>query len=189
MQTATAAPSTTLNATFTVDDAYSFYLSTDDSVLGKKIGADDDWYKAESYSAALVPGVTNYIHISGTDLYGVIAAFMGEFTLSDNKFHFANGTQTLLTNADEWKISTTGFGQKYEKPTQIAYNGEAIWGDITTFDKISPKAAWIWTNNGDDLYTTRYFSAAILPAAGAVPEPLTLSFLLLGGLVWVRGRK
>ncbi len=183
---------TILNTTFTVDDGYKFYVSTNDSVPGTKIGADKDWYGAESYSAALTPGITNYIHISGTDIYGVIAAFMGQFTLSDDNFHFANGTQSLLTNADEWNISTTGFGQNYQRPTQIAYNGQAIWSTLATFDNISPNAAWIWTNNGNDLYSTRYFSAAIFPSVvvnSTVPEPLTLSFLLTGVFFWLPTRK
>ncbi len=179
----------TLTSTFTVDDSYRYYISTDDSVLGTQIGWDEDWYVAESYSATLVPNVTNYIHVVANDDHGVIAAFLGQFTLSDSSFHFTNGTQSLVTNADDWNVSRTGFAQDYERPTEIAENGGAIWGSITKFSTISSTASWIWTNDGMDLYTTRYFSAAIIPDAGSsIPEPATFGLFLLGMTGWIRKR-
>ncbi len=175
---------TYLKADMTVDNGYSLYLSTDDSTLGTLVGKDSDWYGAESYKFTLVPGVTNYLHVKADD-WGVIAGFIGGYSLSNSDFHFSNGTQNLTTNAEDWKVSKTGFGSNYETPTAIGKNGVSPWGSFAT---IPGNAAWIWTNSGMDTYTTRYFSAPVF--AGALPEPATISFLVLTGLaVWSRRRK
>jgi len=178
----------TLNATFTVDDSYHFYLSPDDSVLGKEIGWDEDWYGAESYSVNLTPKVTQYIHVVANDAWKCIAGFMGQFTLKGTGLQFANGTQTLVTNADDWKVSRIGFGQKYEQPDVVAQNGEGIWASYSTFKTISAKAQWLWTDGGKNFTDTHFFSAAIVPT-GSVPEPTTLAILLIGSTFYLHGRK
>jgi hypothetical protein len=52
-------------------------------------------------ATALTPGVTNYLHIEAIN-YGVVGGFIGDFTLSDTGFQFANGSQTLVTETTHW---------------------------------------------------------------------------------------
>jgi hypothetical protein len=179
---------TYLKADMTVDNGYSMYLSTDDSTLGTLVGKDTDWYKAESYQFSLEPGVTNYLHVKADD-WGVISGFLGGYQLSNSDFHFANGTQALTTNTTDWNVSRTGFGSNYETPTSAGNNGVGPWG---TFSMIPSNAAWIWTNHGNDINTTRYFSTPIFSnsSIAEVPEPMTISFLALAGMTaWSRRRK
>lgn len=165
----------TVTANLTVDDRFDLYVSTDDTQLGTYIGSAEDWSVASTFTFDLTPGVTNYIHVAGSDVYQVIAAFMGDFSVDDTSFAFANGAQTLLTDIAHWNISNTGFGQDYYTPDEVAINGDGPWG---SFPEISSDAKWIWSNCGYDLLTTRYFSTPITP----IPEPATMSLLILGGV-------
>src|SRR5262245_36281058 len=72
---ACGANATTLSGVLTVDDTFSAYISTNDAILGTLILSDSDlnWATTVSFSGvALTPGVTNYLHVVGQDLYGVI---------------------------------------------------------------------------------------------------------------------
>jgi hypothetical protein len=149
-----------LTMTFTVDDEYSAYLSTNDNLLGVLVGSDSgsySWVSPETYTANLTPGLTYYLHVRGTDL-GYMAGFLGEFALSDNRFSFADGSQQLLTAAAGWQVSATGFGENYQTPTEAGSNGATPWGWISG---VSGSAKWIWTGYGYDTYVTRYFSTCI----------------------------
>jgi hypothetical protein len=88
---------------------------------------------------------------------GPIAAFIGDFTLNDDSFSFANGTQRLLTGENCWTAYTDDFGGTKEKVTTICKNGMGKWA--TRFG-IDLNAQWIWTKGGEDL-ATRYFSTPI----------------------------
>ena len=178
--------STTLTIHMTVDDYFDLYLSTDDSQTGTYIGSGNSdkwgWIQTYTFTCDLTPGVTNYIHVVGVDLFGTIAAFLGDFSLSDTCFEFANGTQNLVTESAYWLVSDVGFGQSYEIPDEIAPNGSTPWSNFATYPEISENAYWIWSNDGLDL-GTRYFSSPIY-----IPEPATVLLLGLGGLL-LRRRK
>jgi RHS repeat-associated protein len=142
-----------LNATITVDNAFDFYLSTDDTTLGTFIGTGNDWVQNYQFTVHLIPNVTNYIHVVGND-YGMVAGFAGIFDLTSNTFWFANNTQHLETSdINCWSVSRSGFGNSYEVPTLSNFS----WWSNSSF--LNGRA--IWTNNGYDTDTTRYFSAAI----------------------------
>jgi uncharacterized repeat protein (TIGR02543 family) len=167
------ATATNLQATLTVDDDFSLYVSTDDSQAGTYVGSGTavvpppiwSWQRSYSFSAALTPGVTNYIHVKGWDLHTLIAAFLGEFTLSDASFKFGNGTQRLVTETSLWKVSSAGFGVGY-------YTPDALGGNVATTDPwwtlvpgIGTDATWIWSTDGIYTDSPRYFMVPIYPAS------------------------
>lgn len=170
----------------TVDNVFQAFISTSDTVQGTLIGSGANWQVTQSFSTALTPGVTNFLHIMATD-QGPPAMFLGDFTLNDTGFHFSNGTQHLLTNTTNWGFSNTGFTGSYSTPLDEGPNGTAPWG---TFANIGATARFIWDNPACGNCTT-FFSTAITPAAtSGVPEPASLA--LLGGgmlLFWCRRRR
>lgn len=143
----------TLAISITVDNAFDVYVSTDDSELGVFVGSGSDFWQIYDFHANLVPDVLNYIHIVGID-YGWVAGCAGVFELSGGRFSFENGSQQLDTaQLDYWLVSRTGFGQGYEVPTRAT---DGVWHQFLNDFAI-------WTNNGHDTNTTRYFSAMIVP--------------------------
>jgi len=186
----TAWAAATLTANMTVDDDFDLYISTDDTQIGSFIGSGTGiysppgWNQTYTFMTALTPGVVNYIHVVGWDLYTVRAGFLGDFSLSDNSFAFANGTQNLVTASANWFISNTGFAQSYYIPDAIALNGGGPWNVL--IPGISAGAYWIWSNQGYDL-TTRYFSTAIepIPAPGAI----LLASIGAGFAGWLRRQR
>ena len=80
--------SISVSANVTANDTFYFYISQDESVEGTLIGQGSNWASVYSLNAALVPGVTNYLHIKSTDASGPIAGFIGDFSLNDQKFPF-----------------------------------------------------------------------------------------------------
>ena len=122
------ARATTITGHMTADNLFSFYVSTDDAVAGTLVGSGNDWSASYTLSAELTPGVTNYIHVQATD-QGSPQGFIGDFSLSDGGFQFANGTQLLLTTPAQWSLSFTGFGQNNESSiTSVGMNGVGPWG-------------------------------------------------------------
>jgi hypothetical protein len=103
---------TTLSTDLTGDNSFALFISTDDSLPGTSVGAGTDWTVTYSFNAALTPGVTDYIHVAATNDSGP-AAFIGDFTLSDANFQFANGSQFLVTDTTHWQVSPSGFGSGY----------------------------------------------------------------------------
>jgi hypothetical protein len=164
-----AAAQTNIDAAMTVDNQFTAYLSTADNVQGTQIGTGNNWPTTYQFSAALTPNVTNYLHIVGTDT-GPPAMFIGEFTLSNFAFEFANGTQTLLTNTANWQVSTTGFGVGYVAPSDLGGQGTSPWGN---FPLIDAAARFIWHPVGPG--NTVYFSAQIFPT-GAAPASTRATF-------------
>lgn len=171
-----------LTGLMTVDSAFELFISDDDTVEGYQLGGYfDDWMTPVNVSAVLDLGTT-YLHVKARD-FGGIAGFLGNFSLNENtSFVFQNGTKYLTTNVVDWKVSRTGFGLAYETPTLSTGLGStglndgllgSSWGIISGIDT---QAGWIWTNNGMDLGTTRYFSTRIT----TTPEPVSATLFLLG---------
>jgi len=168
---------TTLSVNMTVDDAFNTYISTSDAVLGTLIGSGTSWPTTESFSSLLTPAVTNYIHVVAVDNVSP-AMFIGDFSLSDTGFRFANGTQLLVTNTTNWGDSSSGFGGAYSTPLDLGPQGTSPWG---TFAGINSGARFIWSETPECGFCTRYFSAAITPTGVAgVPEPSSFALFIAG---------
>lgn len=176
-----AAHATVLTGSLTADNDFVVYISTDDSIAGTAFGSNSSWPSVTTHSTALTSGVTNYLHVFARDSGGP-QMFIGQFSLSDSMFAFANGTQSLLTNTTDWSGNTTGFGQPYTALQDLGPDGTSPWGNRAGIDDA---ARYIWTQggsscgiNGNDC---AYFSTRIDYLEGPtpqVPEPGTA--LLLG---------
>ncbi|MDP1884063.1 MAG: PEP-CTERM sorting domain-containing protein [Candidatus Moranbacteria bacterium] len=179
-----ASQATTMSADLTADNVFALFISTDDAQLGSLVGSGSDWMVTYRMSGIeLTPGVANYVHVVALDL-GVIAGFIGDFTLSDDDFSFSNGSRYMVTDTD-WNVYENGFGGTLGVLSDIGVNGVAPWGVRPNIDSI---AHWLWTNDGLDAYTTRYFSAEITPTGGVAPVPEPATMLLFGsGLAGLAG--
>lgn len=175
------ASASVITGNLTVDNAYSVYLSTDDSTQGTLIISDDNWYSTESFTANLTAGTDYFLHITGTDVGGV-AGFLGDFSLDTSDHVFSNGLAQLVTNAIDWNVSKTGW-TGYLTASDYGSNGVSPWGNRSTIDA---DAEWIWSAN-NDLDNTVYFSTAIT----SVPAPSTMIIfgLALIGLTSRRFKK
>ncbi|MFI4934146.1 MAG: hypothetical protein ACHP7N_05980 [Caulobacterales bacterium] len=143
----------TLTGKLTADNAFYAYLSTSPTERGELIGSGDAWGTTfDLKPSALAPGATYYLNIEAIN-YGDQGAAIGEFHLSGDEFHFANGAQTLLTGAAGW---TGGYGspngtvapQPWVPATGAVFsqgaNGVGPWGKVTGVD---PSAQWIWPSD------------------------------------------
>lgn len=176
------ASSTVLTGEIIVDNGYSVYLSTSDSVQGTLFGSLNDWYTTGVNTVSLTAGVNYFLHVYGYD-QGGIAGFLGEFTLSGATHQFANGSTSLLTNTTDWLGNATGFNGSYNALTDLGVNGVGPWGSRAA---VPSTAHWIWSGNADS-NDTSYFTARI----NAVPEPVSLALFGIGlvGLVATRRGK
>ncbi|MDP1620328.1 MAG: PEP-CTERM sorting domain-containing protein [Candidatus Moranbacteria bacterium] len=171
-----ASQATTMLADMTADNAFSLFISTDDTQLGSLVGSGSNWMVTYRMSGIeLAPGVNNYLHVVASD-WGVIAGFIGDFTLSDDDFSFSNGSRYMVTDTD-WNVYENGFGGTLGVLSDVGVNGVVPWGVRPNIDSV---AHWLWTNDGLDTYTTRYFSAEITPTGGVAPVPEPATMLLFG---------
>ncbi len=167
-----------LSGHMTVDNIFWAYLSTSATAQGNLIAQGNNWPTTYSFSnIALVPGQKYWLHILAQDV-GVISGFIGSFSLAGSGFTFSNGQSTLNTNATNWTVGNTGFGQNSQGIRVQGTNGSAPWGTRTN---IASSAEWIWSND-NCVNCTRYFSTEILATTSVTPEPATL-LLLASGLV------
>lgn len=180
------ASATTLTGAVNMDDRFAAYLSTDDAQVGTQIGSGWGWEVTFGFSAQLDPGKAYYLHVFGEDVGGMISGFLGAFSLSDTGYSFVNGTQSLLTNSSDWKVSATGFGTNYVAPVSQGDNGVWPWG---TRQGVPSEADWIWTGPRGTLKNA-YFSTAIVANVSPVPEPMAAVLLASGlGVLALRRKK
>jgi hypothetical protein len=174
-----------VSGNLTADNAFSIYLSSDDSVLGTLLVSGHSWPSTYSFSDSLAPG-TNYLHIVALNDGGPAVqgnnpdAVIGSFSLTGN-YRFANGTQSLLTNATDWRANDSATATPWVAPTgtPIVYStnaGPNIWtnnhgGPISG---IPLTAQWIWSQ--PDVTGIAFLSTTI----SAVPEASTWAMMIIG---------
>lgn len=153
--TPSGAPSGNLTGKLNVDNRFSAYISTSDSLQGVLIGSGNDWPTTVSLAASLVAGQDYYLHIFAEDLGGV-AGFLGDFALAGGTHLFENGATSLTTNTSDWRVSKTGWSG-YVPASGYGLNGVAPWGVRPAVDA---NATWIWSadNNADNI---NYFTTKI----------------------------
>ncbi|MGZ8171748.1 MULTISPECIES: VCBS domain-containing protein [Methylobacter] len=174
--TANGSNETTLTGTLTVDNSFELYVSTNDSQLGTLLATGSNWAAAYNFAAQLTHGVSNYVHIVAHNVGGP-GGLLGQFSLSDAQFAFANSSTVEYTNATDWKVSLSGFGGTYSTPVNEGVNGVGPWGYISP---ISGSSNWIWNYNsiGSGDFNNEYFSMKINPIvfpAGVAGEDIQLA--------------
>jgi hypothetical protein len=191
------AMATDISGNLTVDNAFFAYISTNPSVLGTLVASGNSWPTTFSFSDTLTPGVTNYLQIEAIN-YGAWGGLLGQFTLSDTGFMFANGSQTLLTDTTDWvgnfyNLNSSVTPQPWVQPSgsvvSFGPNSVGPWG---TRPGIDSGALWIWPTDADTdpyygacQYCTVDLMTSIYPTT-TIPEPGTL--LLFGsGIVALVG--
>lgn len=173
-----SAHATTLSGTLTADNAFTAYLSTDDSVLGNPIVSGNNWPTDYAFPAtALVAGVTNYLHVIAQD-QGEVFMFMGQFSLSDANFQFLNGTQSLLTNLTDWKANL--YSGSWVAPTGSPYSYGTNPFCCTPWGRASMTGAtFIWASGGTS-FSAAEFSTPIISNVAATPVPAALPLFATG---------
>ncbi|WP_446810351.1 PEP-CTERM sorting domain-containing protein [Methylomonas sp. 2BW1-5-20] len=157
---------TQLNSSISMDNGYEIYLATNDNEQGVSFGSGNDWTTTFQDTAYLIAGVDYYLHVRGYD-QGVIAGFLGQFSLTGTEHVFSNNSSSLTTNTSDWHGNNTGWGQSYlASLTQLGSNGASPWGSRPN---ISSAATWIWAGD-EHTDSLAYFSTKI-SAVSAVPVP------------------
>lgn len=169
----------TLNATMTVDNSFTAYVSTDDALVGTEFLSGTNWPTTYANSIDLTAPGTYYLHVLAQDAGGR-EMFIGNFSLSSTDATFANGTQSLLTEASTgaWRASTTGFGGPDVGVVDLGPNGTGPW----SFFAAMGAARFVWAPNAPDVV---YFSTTIT----VVPAPAAAAGLAMVGLVAGRRRR
>lgn len=174
----------TLTGNASVDNSYTMYLSTSDSVAGTQISVGSNWAVSNAIPATnLVPGQNYFLHVLARD-FGVKAGFLGDFTISGTGHTFVNGLTTVETGTN-WRVSTTGWAGYVQASTYgLNSAGLAPWNQVIA--GVNPTATRIWSvNNAAVIDTPVYFTIAIRATVTSVPTLsqwglILLSLMLLG---------
>ena len=187
-----------LTGAITADNEYAAFLSTSDSTLGTLVASGANWQSAQTFSAALTPGQTYYLHVIGNNWYspsnmagGNPDALLGSFAVT-GPFQFANGLQTLDTDTTDWRadpnavvqdLSTTplSWTAPSDTPWNWGNNGTSIWESVSgaPIAGIGASAQWIWSQT--DPSGEAFFSTTISDVrGGAVPEPAAWGLMIVG---------
>ncbi len=168
----------TLNAAMTADNLFTAYISTSVTLEGTSFLSGSNWQQTFGGSTVLTDAGTYYLHVAATD-QGPPMMFIGQFSLDSTNATFANGTQSLLTNATDWTVSETGFGVSITPPSDLGANGSGAWG---MRPDIAPEARFLWHSNNP---ATAYFTTVIT----VVPAPAAFVPLASLGLLSIRRRR
>jgi hypothetical protein len=189
-----AASAATLTLNLIVDNQFDVYLSNNNAVLGTLIGSGSDWPTTFTFSTPLTGSTNYYIQVVGTNWTTLNPgtppfapgsdnpdAFIGTFSITGGGFQFANGLQTISTDAVSWfgvpKLDNTTWTDPTGNLVQaFGPNGCCIWGANKPGPEsnIDSGAQWIWSNPDNGRF------ADISTAISAVPEISTWVLMLLG---------
>ncbi len=158
----------TLSAVMTADDSFTAYISNSPTLQGSSFLSGASIFSVFSGSVVLPDAGTYYLHVIAVD-QGAQRMLVGDFTLSSASATFANGTQSLSTNAVAWTVSDTGLGLNAVAPS-IQANG---WGQ---FNGITPTAQYIWHPSQP---ATAYFSTPIVVIPAAPTAGIAMATMLL----------
>ena len=206
----TSAGAATLNLTVTADNAFSVYLSTNNSVLGTLVGSNlygpaGQWETSFSYTPALTNPI-EYLQVVGTNYTSANSlwntpgttngspsnpdAFLGQLSITGGGYTFAaNGTTSLNTNATlgQWLGIDVGNNTSWTLPTNPVQSfgnngGNNIWGNALggPVPGISTSADWIWSLPDNGGYAD--LSTEIISSNTPLPAALPLFASGLGAL-------
>jgi hypothetical protein len=181
---AASASATTLTTKLAVDNGFTAYLSTSDSVQGAQFSAGHDWPTVVTGVVELGAAAKYYLQIAAYD-DGGSAGLLGEFSLAGSGYHFADNSTTVLSGSNLLTGNLSGFNGEYSAVTTIDPANTAQWSGL---QGINAGADWVWAR-WYDFDNVSYFSLEILADAPAdVPEPASLGLMGLGLLALSRIR-
>jgi hypothetical protein len=170
-----------LTGDVTADNAFFVYLGASPAERGTLIASGDAWGTTVKLKPTpLAAGRTYYLHIEAIN-YGDQAGLIGDFRLSGDRLHFANGRQELLTGTSAWlgdfnNPNSSVTPQSWVAPKAAVAsegaNGVGPWGKVAD---VGAAAQWIWPTDARSApsgpssvcgYCTVDFSATITPSRG-----------------------
>lgn len=184
---AASVQATTLTGTMTADNAFSAFLSTNDTALGAQIGSGTYWPQSSSLTPTTLTAGTYYLHIEAINIDSV-GGFSAVLNLSDTGYHFANGSQTLTTDPANLAYWSASYNSNTTTPqTWVQPTGGVLQDTSYNWGNVAGTSNWIWPSDnssspgGSSQCTscTVEFSVAIT-SVSAVPEPATWALMIFG---------